>query len=97
MSACPRRCRAAAGGDGDDIELHVRELIGDFERVNEVWLARMTHLALVLEGREHVRPPEQLDVGHRAVDADFFEEILEANHKNRCLNCYRALLARHYI
>ena len=30
-------------------------------------------------------PSEQFDIGVRAVGADFFEQILEANHENRCL------------
>ena len=50
--------------------------------MDEVRLARMADLAPVLEGREHVGPPEQLDVGVGAVGADFFEQILEANHRN---------------
>ena len=45
----------------------------------------MADLSPVLEGREHVGPAEQLDVGVRAVGPDFFEEILEANHEIRCL------------
>jgi len=75
-----------AGGDRDGIELHVGEEVGDGERMDEVWLAGMAHLAPVLEGGEDVRAPEQLDVGVRAVGPDFFEEVLEANHKKRCLN-----------
>ncbi len=74
-----------AGGDGDGVELHVGEEIGDGERVDEVGLPGMADLALVLEGREHVGPPEQLDVGVGGVGPHFFEEILEANHGIRCL------------
>ncbi len=74
-----------AGGDGDDVELHVGEEVGDLERVDEVGLAGMADLSLVLEGREDVGPPEQLDVGVRAVGPDLFEEVLEANHESRCL------------
>ena len=75
-----------AGGNGDGVELHVGQKVGDRERVDEVGLARMADLSPVLEGREDVGPPEQLDVGVRAVGPDFFEQVLEANHENRCLN-----------
>ena len=56
-----------AGGDGHDVELHVREEVGDFERVNEIRLAGMAHLSLVLEGGEDVRPPQELEVRLGAV------------------------------
>ena len=69
-----------AGGDGDGVELHVGQEVGDRERVDQVGLARVADLSPVLEGREDVGPPEQLDVGVRAVGPDFFEQILEANH-----------------
>ena len=68
------------GGDGDDVELHVGEEIGDLERVDEVRLARMADLSLVLEGGEDVRPPEQLDVGLGVGRPDLFDEVLEPNH-----------------
>ena len=74
-----------AGGDGDGVELHVGQEVGDGEGVDQVGLAGMADLSPVLEGREDVGPPEQLDVGVRAVGPDFFEEILEANHEIRCL------------
>ena len=75
-----------AGGDGDRVELHVGEEIGDRERVYQIGLAGMAHLSAVLEGGEHVRSPEQFDVGVRAVGPDFVQQILEANHRNRCLS-----------
>jgi hypothetical protein len=73
------------GGDRDGVQLHVGQEVGDGERVDEVWLSGMADLALVLEGREDVRPPEQFDIGVRGVGPDLFEEILEANHRIRCL------------
>ena len=76
--------RPAAIGHG--VELHVGQEVGDRERVDQVGLAGVADLAPVLEGREDVGPPEQLDVGVRAVGPDFFEQILEANHGIRCLN-----------
>src|SRR5439155_22633184 len=51
----------------------------------------MAHLAAVLEGRKDVPPPQQLDVCVRAVSANLLDEILEANHENRCLIVYRAV------
>ena len=77
------------GGDRDGVELHVGQEIGHGERMDQVGLARVAHLAPVLEGREHIGPPEQLDVGSRAVGPDLFEEILEANHEFRCLTVCR--------
>ena len=71
-----------AGGNGHGVELHVRQEVGDGQRMDQVGLPGVAHLAPVLEGREHIGPPEQLDVGVRAVGPDFFEEILEANHGN---------------
>ncbi len=74
-----------AGHDRDDVEAHVRENVRNFKRMDEVGLAGMAHLSLVLERREHVGAPEQLDVGVRDVRPDFFDEVLEPNHGNRCL------------
>src|SRR4030095_14187171 len=73
------------GGDGDDVELHVGQEVGDGERMDEVWLAGMTDLSTVLERREYVGPAKELDIGIRAVCPDFFEQILESNHEKRCL------------
>ena len=75
-----------AGRDGHGVELHVGQEVGDGERVDEVWFAGVADLSPVLEGREDVGLPQQLDVGVRAVGPDLFEQILEANHENRCLN-----------
>ena len=83
-----------AGGDGHDVQLHVGEEIGDLERVDEVGLARVADLSLVLEGREDVGPPEQLDVGVGAVAPDFFDEVLEPNHGWRCLTSERGEISR---
>ena len=74
-----------AGRDGHGVELHVGQEVGDGQGVNQIGLAGVAHLSPVLERREDVGPPEQLDVGVRAVGPDLFEEILEANHENRCL------------
>jgi hypothetical protein len=74
-----------AGGYRHGVELHVREQICHRQRVDQIGLARMPHLPPVLVGGEHVRPPQQFDISFRGVGPDFFEELLEANHKNRCL------------
>ncbi len=76
------------GGDADDIELHVGEDVRNLERVDEVGLARVADLSLVLEGREHIGPPEQFEVGVRTVGPDLVEKVLEANHENWCLTLW---------
>ena len=75
-----------AGGDGDDVQPQVGEDVGDLERVDEVGLARAAHLSLVLVGREHVGPPEQLDVGLGVGGPHLLDEVLEPDHGARCLN-----------
>src|SRR4051794_33860807 len=72
-------------GDRDSVQLEVDEELGDRERMDQVRLARMAYLAPMFEGGENVGAPEQFDVGVRAVRPDFLQEILEANHHNRCL------------
>ncbi len=66
--------------DRHDVEFHVGEEVGHFERVHQVGLAGMADLSLVLEGGEDVRPPEQFDVRVRVGGADLFDEVLEPNH-----------------
>src|SRR5262249_37114723 len=53
----------------------------------------MAHLAAMLERGEDIGAAQQLDVGVRAVGPDFFQQILEANHENRCLTHYRTWAA----
>jgi hypothetical protein len=74
------------GRDGDRVHFDVGQEVSDGERVDQVGLARMADLSPVLERREHVSAPEQFHVGVGAVGPDFFEQILEADHGNRCLN-----------
>ena len=73
-------------GDADDVQLHVGQDVGDLEGMDEVGLAGMADLSLVLQGREDVGPPEQLEIGVRTVAPDLFEQVLEANHRIWCLN-----------
>ena len=73
------------GGNRHDVELHVGELVGDLERMDQIGLPGMTDLPLVLEGRKDVRPPQQVDVGVRVVPPDLFDEVLEPDHGWRCL------------
>ena len=61
-------------GDGHDVQLEVGQEIGHLERVDHVGLARMADLSLVLEGREDVGPPEQFEIGVRAVGPDLLEQ-----------------------
>ncbi len=78
-----------ARGDRHDVELHVCQEVGHREGVDQVGFPRMADLTAVLGGREHIRPAQELDVGVRAVGPDFFEEVFEPNHGNRCLNSCR--------
>src|SRR5207248_295335 len=82
-----------SGRDRHRVQFHVSQEVGDRQRVNQVGLAGMADLSPVFERGEDIRPPQQLDVGVRAVGSDFLEEILEANHGNRCLTCYQLCLA----
>ncbi len=75
-----------AGGNGHGVQLHICEKVGYGERVDEVRFSRMANLSPVLERRKDVGAPEQFNVGVRAVGPDFFKQILEANHRKRCLN-----------
>ena len=72
--------------DGDDIELHVGEKIGNGKGMNQVGLARVAQLSAVLERREDVGAPQQFDVGVRAVRPDLFQQIFEANHHKSVSN-----------
>ena len=69
-----------AGRHRHDVELHLREKIGDLQRVDEIWLARVTDLSLVFQRGKDVRPPQKLEVGFGAVAPHFLEERLESNH-----------------
>ena len=77
------------GRDAHRVEFHVRENVGNFERMNEIWLAGMADLSLVLQGREHVGLAEQFEVGVRAVATDFVEQVLETDHLRLSLIVYR--------
>ncbi len=77
-----------ARGDAHRVELHFGQDVGHLERVDQVRLAGMADLSLVLQGREHVGPAEQFQVGVRAVAADLVEQVLEPDHV-RCLILYR--------
>ena len=74
-----------AGGDRHDVELHVGQDVGHLERMDQVRLARVADLSLVLERREDVRPAQQLEVRLRAVAPHLLEERFETNHQGRCL------------
>ena len=71
------------------VHLQVGEDRGDLEGVDQVGLAGVADLAAVLEGREDVGPPEQLDVGVRVVLPDFFQQVLEADHRFSVSNVWR--------
>ena len=48
------------GSHADDVQFHVRKDVGDLQRMDEVRLARMTYLSLMLQGGEDVGPPQEL-------------------------------------
>src|SRR6266508_970613 len=73
------------GGNGDRVELHVGQKVGDGKWMNQVGFTGMAYLSPMLERREDIGAPQQLNVGVRTVGPDLFEEILEANHGIRCL------------
>jgi hypothetical protein len=72
-------------GDGHDVQPHVRQQVGDLQRVDQVGLPGSTDLSLVLVGRENIGPPEQLGVGVRIGRTHLFEQIFEPDHVCRCL------------
>ena len=74
-----------AGRDGDHVQPHVRQEVGDLQRVHQIRLAGSTDLSLVLVGGEDVGPPEQLGVGVRIGRAHLLEQIFEPDHGCRCL------------
>ena len=74
-----------AGGDGHDVQLHVRELVRHLQGMDQVGLAGVAHLSLVLECREHVGAPQQFDVGVGIAAPHLFSEVLEPDHVWRCL------------
>jgi hypothetical protein len=74
-----------AGRDGHDVEPHVGQQIGHFERMDQVGLAGSADLSLVLVGRKHIGLPEQFGVGLRVGGAHLFEEVFEPDHGCRCL------------
>ena len=74
------------GGDGHGVQPQVRQEVGHLERVDHIGLAGMAHLSLVLERREDVGAAQQLEVGLGVVRPDLLEQVLEANHWERCLN-----------
>ena len=82
------------GRNRHDIELHVGEQVGHLEGMDEVGLAGVADLSLVLEGGEHVRPPQQLNVGLGIDVPDLVDEVLEPNHDRRCLTSYRTRVCR---
>jgi hypothetical protein len=74
-----------ARGDADGIEFHPGQDVGNLQRVDEIRLAGVTDLPFVFESREHIGPPQQLQVSVRVIAPDAVQQILEANHRGRCL------------
>ncbi len=86
-----------AGGHGHHVQAHIRKEIGHFQGVHHVGLPRMANLSLVLEGRKHVGPAKQLEVGIRVVAPDLLDHIFEANHAWWCLITKNEGSPRHHL
>jgi hypothetical protein len=69
-----------ATDDAHDVELHLGEDVGDFERMDEIGLAGASQLAAMFPGGENVGAAEKLHVAIRMVRTDFLQDILEADH-----------------
>jgi hypothetical protein len=69
-----------AGGDSDGIEAHFGENARHLEGVDKIRLPRMPDLTFVLEGGEHVSPPEELAFLVRGIGSDALEKVFESNH-----------------
>jgi hypothetical protein len=74
------------GGDGDRVEPELDQKLGNRQRMDEIRLSRPSHLVAMLEGREDVGAPQQLDVGVGAVGSHLVQEVFESNHQIRCLS-----------
>ena len=66
------------GGDGDFVELHVGENVGDFERMDEIRFAGGALLSFVLARRKEIGAPQQIEVRLR---------VVAARPSRQCLRC----------
>jgi hypothetical protein len=68
-----------AGGDRDDVELHVGEQVGDLERMDEVGLARVPDLPLCSKAEKtYARLSSSMSAS--GLLPDLFDEVLEPDH-----------------
>src|SRR5581483_4329555 len=70
-----------AGDDAGLVQLEVREEARDFERVDEVGLARLADLPLVDLRGVDVGLLDEIEIRVRVVRADLFQDVVEANHQ----------------
>jgi hypothetical protein len=59
------------GCDGHSVELQFGQDVGDFKRMREIRLSVHPELALVILGRDHVTPLDQIHRGIRVIGQDF--------------------------
>ena len=79
-----------AGGDGDRVQLHVRQHVCDFQGVREVGLARGALLALVVAQGKIVGLADQLQIVARTVLPHLLQQVTEAGDRQ---NIRRDLVA----
>jgi hypothetical protein len=51
--------------------------------MDEIWLARFSHLAPMLAGREEVSAAQHFQIGSWMLLANFVDYFLEPNHKRK--------------
>ena len=69
------------GRDRHFVELHVRQDVRDFERVNKVRLARRTLLAFVFLGGKQVGTTQQIEVRLSVVGRNFLYDVFNPDHR----------------
>src|SRR4029079_7606536 len=69
-----------AGRDAHVIQTHVRENIGDLERMDQVRLARRSLLPAMVERRKKIRAPDEVNIGTGPVMLDLFYYVFDPDH-----------------
>jgi hypothetical protein len=66
--------------DAGVVEPHISEYLGNLKRMNEVRLAGRALLPAVMERREKIRPPDEINVRAGPVFLDLFYNIFDPDH-----------------
>src|SRR3984893_17284534 len=72
-----------SGSNRHLVELHIRENVRHFQRVNQVRLAGRTLLSLMLTGREEICATEQIEGCLWVITRHGLDNFFDANHLNR--------------